>query len=372
MKQTRCWLANVMVFESYAAGSHGRTIDLLKRHSRHWITDVRIHRDHWSWLALAGHHYLVEHARVASQMETPDLLIFSGAINIGSLVAMLPAAYQRAPRVAYFHESQWSYPSTDRDIRQYLVQHLDALAVCDEVWFNSKFHLDDFASSSVLSTVDDRLRRLARTLTNRHFAKMRVVYPPVDIGPGSVTARQRTSSPTLLWNARWENDKRPDRFIALVRHLATRGLRPSLRILGTAGRPVSEIEQSLSGLSQDIYVAGHLDSREQYEGALAGHGLFVSTADHEFFGVAAIESVMAGNLPVLPYKLAYPETLPSSWFYRHDDIDDLASTVVTAMSSGRFTMKAHQSDAGRFTASEIVPVWDECIDRVTHQSRLDG
>ena len=360
------------MFESYATGSHGRIIDLLRRHSHHTIADVRIDREHWKWLALAGHHHLAEKLREASSLVKPDLLLLSGAMNIGSLVAMLPASHQRVPRVAYFHESQWSYPSGSGDIRPYLIQHLDALAICDEVWFNSNYHLNDFLSSSASPSLDDRLRRLALMLIDRHASKMRVVYPPVDLDSEDVSDFPETSETALLWNARWELDKRPDRFVALIRHLALDGVRPALRILGTAGKPVFEIRQSFAGLSQDVSAFGHLESREQYERALAGNNLFVSTADHEFFGVAAIESVMAGNLPILPYALAYPETIPSAWFYRCGDINDLATTIVAALLAGRTTLTAHQSDVKRFAAKEIVPVWDECIDRITSQLPSDG
>jgi glycosyltransferase involved in cell wall biosynthesis len=371
MKPSRYKSANVTVFESYASGSHGRIIDLLKRHSRHTITEFRLDREHWKWLAVASHHHFAEQVHAAGSLVNPDVLLFSGASNIGSLLTMLPPRYQRIPRVAYFHESQWSYPSMTGDARPYLIQHLDTLAICDEAWFNSKYHLTDFVNSSVSSSLDDRLRRLSRTLLDRHAGKMRVVYPPVEIDSASISAHSAMHAQSLLWIARWEHDKRPDRLVDLMRHLALDGVHTGLRILGTAGKPATDIRNMFSGLPQAISVSGHLQSRKQYELALAEPGLFVSTADHEFFGVAVIESVMAGNLPILPHSLVYPETIPSAWFYRHGDIGDLASTIVAALSSGRSTLAAHLSDVQRFTASNVVPEWDENIDRLTASHPLD-
>ena len=54
---------------------------------------------------------------------------------------------------------------------------------------------------------------------------------------------------------------------------------------------------------------GYQDTREKYEAALAEADVFVSTAEHEFFGISAVEAVAAGAWPLLPDRLAYPEVL---------------------------------------------------------------
>jgi hypothetical protein len=73
--------------------------------------------------------------------------------------------------------------------------------------------------------------------------------------------------------------------------------------------------------------------RHDYESSLLEADIFVSTADHEFFGIRILEGLAAGAFPLVPEKLAYPETLkldasnedfyykhvadqlPESWFY---------------------------------------------------------
>ncbi len=48
---------------------------------------------------------------------------------------------------------------------------------------------------------------------------------------------------------------------------------------------------------------------------LARGTLVVSTARHEFFGLAVIEAVRAGCRPVLPNRLVYPELFDDEYLY---------------------------------------------------------
>lgn len=290
---------------------------------------------------------------------TPDVIIFSGTFNIAALLELAPPRFRAAQRVAYFHESQWTYPAQSGDVRPYIVQHLDAVLLTSETWFNSCYHRDVFRKSVELlspeivpaSTIESILRKLE--------VDSRVVYPPVTLDhPARLSDHSHTSR--IVWNARWDYDKRPDRFCDMLKHIAATGAATDVLVLGTGGTNPNTI---LAEIGQTATIPGHLLRRDNYEEYLAGGGIVVSTADHEFFGIGILEAVLVGAVPVLPAHLAYPETLPSAWFYRAGDIGDLARVSMAAMKAVATPM-LHRADAERFLASSIVPVWDDLLDQI--------
>ena len=62
--------------------------------------------------------------------------------------------------------------------------------------------------------------------------------------------------------------------------------------------------------------------------------IFISTADHEFFGIAAVEAVAAGCIPVVPEHLAYPEVLSEfhNNFYKPRSSVSLLTVLETVLS----------------------------------------
>jgi glycosyltransferase involved in cell wall biosynthesis len=77
---------------------------------------------------------------------------------------------------------------------------------------------------------------------------------------------------------------------------------------------------------------GYQQERRDYENALLEADIFVSTADHEFFGFSVLEGVAAGSFPLVPEKLAYPETLErdagNEDFYFKGGADQLSERLV--------------------------------------------
>ena len=55
---------------------------------------------------------------------------------------------------------------------------------------------------------------------------------------------------------------------------------------------------------------GFEPDRQRYWEHLARADWVLSTARHEYFGIAVAEALLAGCLPWLPQRLSYPELLP--------------------------------------------------------------
>ena len=60
---------------------------------------------------------------------------------------------------------------------------------------------------------------------------------------------------------------------------------------------------------------GYASSRNEYARIIQSADVVVSTALHEFYGVAVLESVFSGAFPLVPNRLSYPEIFPAPCLY---------------------------------------------------------
>lgn len=251
----------------------------------------------------------------------PDVVFCTDMLDLPAWRGLLrDPAITLLPTVIYFHENQWSYPRSP----QARVDHhfgytnlLSALAA-DACWFNSQFHHDDFLRASrdfVDRMPDGRAAHDFKSLGR----KCRVI-PPGFAPPPTLAERSENQQLTIGWVSRWEHDKRPDRLVELLKQLQAHGVEFQLVLLGPRGREQPEALTELRQRYHDhILHDGFAKSPSEYWSWLGHIDVVVSTADHEFFGIAVCEAIWAGAVPVLPNGLSYPELAPRECLYESLD-----------------------------------------------------
>jgi glycosyltransferase involved in cell wall biosynthesis len=184
---------------------------------------------------------------------------------------------------------------------------MTTMLAADAVWFNSAFHRDEF-----LTALRVFLKRMPDNRPLEAIEEIRgkssVRRPGIKTFP--VRGKRSPGPMRILWAARWEHDKNPEDFFAAVKNLKTAGVDFRLSVIGEHFREIPEVFTWAKE-----YFADHLDhfgfrpTVEDYRRVLAESDIFVSTANHEFFGISALEAIAAGAYPVLPNRLAYPELI---------------------------------------------------------------
>jgi len=113
---------------------------------------------------------------------------------------------------------------------------------------------------------------------------------------------------------------------------------------------------------------GHADEAT-YVRLLWQADVVVSTALHEFFGVATVEAVYCGCFPILPRRLSYPEIIPPAHHDRclYEDFDGLLARLRWALTHPD---EAHRSAAplqeamSRFDWGVMAPQYDQRLEEV--------
>ncbi len=310
----------VWLLSPYHTGSHRSWAEGYVRHSRHQVSLFTMAGRFWKWRMQGGALELAAQARERlATAPPPDCIVATDMVNLPTWLGLLRRHLPPAvPVLLYMHENQLTYPwrpGERKDLTYAMINWQSQVAV-DAVAFNSRFHLESWFSEcprllkhfpdyNHLGLVED-VRRKSQVLPVGIDAR-RIVA----VAQGGRGGPQEDVIPLILWNQRWEYDKRPDRFFRLLYRLAETGHAFRLAVAGENFRQVpEEFEEARQRLASSIVHWGYVPSYQAYLQLLAQADLVISTADHEFFGISILEAVTAGAFPLLPRRLSYPELIP--------------------------------------------------------------
>ncbi len=364
----------ILALEPYYGGSHRAFLDGWARRSRHDWTVLDLPPHHWKWrMRHAGITFAKWAAALADGGARWDVAFASDMLDLAAFRGLAPQPVRDIPAVAYFHENQLAYPvrrDEPRDMH-FALTNLTTAASAEAVWFNSAFNREQMLAGLrrlLAKMPDHRCLDAAEAIPGRS----RVVHPCID-PPPPPTGPRPPGTLRILWAARWEHDKGPEAFFHAMEKLAAGGVAFRLSVLGESFREVPEcFGRARRQFADRIDRWGFLPDRADYLAALAEADVFVSTAEHEFFGLAAVEAVAAGARPLLPDRLAYPEVLaelgverPGEFLYDGTPealADRLADLAAVADRPARGADALAARAAARFGWAANVPAMDDALE----------
>ncbi|WP_404362900.1 DUF3524 domain-containing protein [Marinobacter sp.] len=313
-------LPRILILSAYDAGSHQRW--------REQLVEMLPHYD-WHSLALSPRYFRWRiRGNALTWLDEPllkepwDLIIATSMVDLAPLKTFHPEL-AGVPVILYMHENQFAFPrsgSQHPSVEPQTVNLYSAIAA-DQVVFNSHWNLESFLAGlhDFLSKMPDGV---PPGLCDRLRAKSRVLPVPVEDQLFRVRPREiNRSCPHLLWNHRWEYDKGPDRLLMLLDQLAERDQPFRLSLVGEQFRRQPEAFETIRKKYQDRIINwGYLAGRDQYHQLLAQADVVISTAIHDFQGLAMIEAMASGCLPLAPDRLAYPEYVPEVCLYAGNEV----------------------------------------------------
>ncbi len=301
----------ILYLEAFFGGSHRAFAEGLQRHSRHAIELITLPDRFWKWRMRGA---ALQMAPRIPPLDGFDLIMATNLMSMADMRALL--APRRLPTVVYFHENQLTYPVASGDLRDVHFGFTDittALAA-DEIWFNSSSHLQAYLAA-LPAFVQQMPDARPAWITAAIERKASVMYPGCDFAPPPATEPadpgQDTGPPLIIWNHRWEFDKNPEAFFEALYALAAAGRRFEVAVLGECFQDQPKcFLKARERLGTRIVHFGFAPSVDDYHGWLQRGHFVVSTALQENFGLAVVEAIHCGCLPLLPRRLSYPEIIP--------------------------------------------------------------
>ncbi|XP_054064179.1 glycosyltransferase-like domain-containing protein 1 isoform X6 [Rissa tridactyla] len=349
---------SVLLIEAFYGGSHKQLMDLLQEELREDCVLCTLPAKKWHWKARTAALYFMQTVPASTNYR---ILFASSVLNLAELAALRPDL-AKLKKVLYFHENQLVYPvqkCQERDFQYGYNQVLSwfmpehKLAHLEKV-IGVKSNGDAYRSeglpgqqkSRALMKTSDARRESGLCeaqpglCTTQHEGPPSPLTAPARLGTSEASestnpcqeedkqhltfnlcnissGRDYQQRPLhVAWPHRWEHDKDPETFFKVLLKLKEKDLPFHVSVLGEAFTEIPDIfAEAKKALGSSVLHWGYLPSKEDYFQALCMADVVISTAKHEFFGVAMVEAVYCGCYPLCPKALVYPEIFPAEYLY---------------------------------------------------------
>ena len=359
----------ILIIEPYFEGSHKTwTLDFQK-FSAHDIELLTLPGRHWKWRMHGGAITLAqlfnEHI---SKNPIPDIILTTDMLNLPVFTSFIKI--NAIPIVTYFHENQLTYPwsSQDRDKLNKRDHHYGFINYTtalksDLVMFNSDFHKNEFihALTKFLKKFPDH-----RGINNVDLIKDKSVtaYLGLELKKfDSYRMKTINETPIILWNHRWEYDKNPELFFAMLKKIKDDGIDFGLVVLGeNFSQSPSIFDKAKEIFKDNICHWGYSQSFSEYAKWLWKADILPVTSNQEFFGASVMEAIYCNTWPILPRRLTYPELIPIDNHSGHiyEDEKDLYEKIVRLISDQNVLKRARmRSVAKQFDWNAMALVYDK-------------
>lgn len=371
---------HILWLDPFHSGSHAAVAEGYAQHSRHTITLLSLNSaGGWRWRMHGAAVSFARMLRERFQAGKPpahlpiDLVVTTDMLDLASFLGFTRDLIGHVPVALYMHENQLTYPlppGRTRDLAYPWINYTSALAA-GAVCFNSGFHRRIFLES--LPELPGRFHDYQELdLIESIAAKSHVLYPGIDLTRLDIveknTGRTPNTPPIILWNSRWEYDKAPEAFFEALQALVARGV--DFRVI-VAGEHIDPKNPAFLAAKQWLapytLAWGYAPDTAAYSRLLHQADIVVSTAIQEFFGIAVLEAIYCGCIPVLPERLSYPELLPEE-LHPHclynetlPLAEQLERVIHTTPELQRHDFRAV---AARFAWQQMAPAYDTLFERV--------
>jgi glycosyltransferase involved in cell wall biosynthesis len=359
----------ILIVEPFLTGSHATWAREYAEHSKHDVVVLGLEGRHWKWRMHGGAVTLA--GRFLDGGYSPDLILATDMLDLTTFLALTRQKAAGVRAALYFHENQITYPwsekdrdrARDRDVHYGFINFVSALAA-DAVAFNSEYHRTSFLSElgPFLSAFPDYNETDAVEVIR---GKCRVLYLGVDLRRFDEYRRKRAADrvPLVLWNHRWEYDKRPEDFFKALFVLQDEGLDFEVAVLGESFDVEPPIfAEAAERLGDRIVQMGFARDFSAYAKWLWRADIVPVTSIHDFFGASVVQAIYCNCYPLLPARLAYREHIPAEHHGEHvyEDFSELVCMLRDRITNIEATRQVRtQHFVRRYDWKAMAPQYDE-------------